>query len=569
MKNLKKIIAWTAIAIVIQHTIFLYLENVYCSTDINTKAEKVETQESKDNDKMEIEIKSGVTNLTVSSDGRFVAYLDNGKLKVLDSSDNTEKEFENIYNSEEKYSGEGEAIESSSSAEDTSKDTNKNTTSNTNKNTNSNENKKTNTNTATVKQNESKNNNESTTNNNKNINGVGNSSINENTSTTEGTVDKPESNAGNTTVTETQENTGVGPWNDVTSTDTPATESGSVDGQGNTGVGPWNDEVPTEKNDTNSSNTKATENTESKDFNSEGTEDKENITYNTDINSTINTNSMLLAGTNIFGNKLGNITLLSKQSTTTKTIDAEIVFYKWLPNESNMIVIRKIKENGVYYFEPISFDAKKGKARELADFDLNKMRIELQNEDDKVEDIAFSTSTNSLYIKIKKANGNYSLYYVNVMNQLERVKYNTSIGKVVVPTTNANAVIEENSEIKMLNNGEVLIPNVEKAKILGTDSSDNVYFGQLINGKINKIYYTVLSDKNRSWNELALTNPVEQDDIIIDYSGRVYVNNRADSTVLELTTNQTISYNGELVQSYSKGIVVKSGDTLLKIKIEK
>lgn len=565
MKNLKKIIAWTAIAIVIQQTIFLYLENVYCSTEINTKAEKVETQERKDNDKMEIKIKPGVTNLTVSSDGRFVAYLDNGKLKVLDSSDNTEKEFENIYNSEERYSGEGDVTESTKSSD---KDTSKETSKDVNKNTNSNENTKTNT--SAVKQNGSKKDNETTNNNNKNVNGVGNSSINENTSTStpEGTLDKPESNAGNTTVTETPENTGVGPWNDVTSTDTPATGAGSIDGQGNTGVGPWNDDISTEKTDTNASNTQGTGSTEGKEFNSEGTEAKENITYNTDINRTINTNSMLLAGTNIFGNKLKNITLLSNQSTTAKTIDAEIVFYKWLPNESNMIVIRKIKENGAYYFEPISFDAKKGKARELADFDLNKMRIELQNEEDKVEDIAFSTSTNSLYIKIKKANGNYSLYYVNVMNQLERVKYNTSIGKVVVPTTNANAVIEENSEIKMLNNGEVLIPNVEKAKILGTDSSDNVYFGELINGKINKIYYTVLSDKNRTWNEFALTKPVEQEDIIIDYSGKVYVNNKSDSTVLELTTNKTISYNGDLLQSYSKGIIVKSGDTLLKTNIE-
>ena len=565
MKNLKKIIAWTAIAIVIQQTIFLYLENVYCSTEINTKAEKVETQERKDNDKMEIKIKPGVTNLTVSSDGRFVAYLDNGKLKVLDSSDNTEKEFENIYNSEERYSGEGDVTESTKSSD---KDTSKETSKDVNKNTNSNENTKTNT--STVKQNGSKKDNETTNNNNKNVNGVGNSSINENTSTStpEGTLDKPESNAGNTTVTETPENTGVGPWNDVTSTDTPATGTGSIDGQGNTGVGPWNDDISTEKTDTNASNTQGTQSTEGKEFNSEGTEAKENITYNTDINRTINTNSMLLAGTNIFGNKLKNITLLSNQSTTAKTIDAEIVFYKWLPNESNMIVIRKIKENGAYYFEPISFDAKKGKARELADFDLNKMRIELQNEEDKVEDIAFSTSTNSLYIKIKKANGNYSLYYVNVMNQLERVKYNTSIGKVVVPTTNANAVIEENSEIKMLNNGEVLIPNVEKARILGTDSSDNVYFGELINGKINKIYYTVLSDKNRTWNEFALTKPVEQEDIIIDYSGKVYVNNKSDSTVLELTTNKTISYNGDLLQSYSKGIIVKSGDTLLKTNIE-
>lgn len=569
MKNLKKIIAWTAIAIVIQHTIFLYLENVYCSTEINTKAEKVETQERKDNNKMEIEIKPGLTNLTVSSDGRFVAYLDNGKLKVLDSSDNTEKEFENIYNSEERYSGEGDVIESTESSDkDTSKEASKDVNKNTNKNTNSNENTKTNT--STVKQNGSKKDNETTNNNNKNVNGVGNSSINENTSTStpEGTLDKPESNAGNTTVTEIPENIGVGPWNDVTSTDTPATGTGSIDGQGNTGVGPWNDDISTEKTDTNASNTQGTESTEGKEFNSEGTEAKENITYNTDINRTINTNSMLLAGTNIFGNKLKNITLLSNQSIKAKTIDAEIVFYKWLPNESNMIVIRKIKENGAYYFEPISFDAKKGKARELADFDLNKMRIELQNEGDKVEDIAFSTSTNSLYIKIKKANGNCSLYYVNVMNQLERVKYNTSIGKVVVPTTNANAVIEENSEIKMLNNGEVLIPNVEKAKILGTDSSDNVYFGELINGKINKIYYTVLSDKNRTWNEFALTKPVEQEDIIIDYSGKVYVNNKSDSTVLELTTNKTISYNGDLLQSYSKGIIVKSGDTLLKTNIE-
>lgn len=567
MKNLKKIIAWTAIAIVIQHTIFLYLENVYCSTDINTRAEKVETQERKNNDKMEIEIKPGVTNLTVSSDGRFVAYLDNGKLKVLDSSDNTEKEFENIYNSEERYSGEGAVVESSSADKDTSKDVNKNTNSNTDKNTNSNENKKTNANTSTVKQNESKKDNETTNNNNQNINGVGNSSGNENTSTPEGTVDKPESNTGNTNVTEAPGNAGVGPWNDVTP-DTPSAGTGSMDGQGNTGIGPWNDDISTDKADTNTGNTQSPENTEGKEFNSESTEVQENITYNTDISRTINTNPMLLAGTNIFGNELKNITLLSNNGTTAKTIDAEIVFYKWLPNESNMIVIRKIKENGVYYFEPISFDAKKGKVRELADFDLNKMRIELQNTEDKVDDIAFSTSTNSLYIKIKKANGNSSLYYVNVMNQLERVKYNTPIGKVVVPTTNANAVIEENSEIKMLNNGEVLIPNVENAKILGTDSNDNVYFGELINGKINKIYYTVLSDKNIIWNELALVKPVEQEDIVIDYSGKVYVNNKLESTVLELTTNKTISYNGDLLQSYSKGIIVKSGDTLLKTNIE-
>lgn len=550
MKQIKKIIAWIVIAIVIQNTIFLYLENVYCSTDIDTRAERVETQELKSNDKMEINIKSGVTNLAISSDGKFVAYLDNGKLKVLDSSNNTEKEFENIYNSEERYNGEGAILESSDSS-DKSKNNKKNNNSNntnSNKNINSNENKKTNT--STVKENKSEKENEDTNKNNQNINGEGNSSVNENINTPHENSDKPQNNIGNTITPETSENSGIGPWNDETSTDTPNTENG----QENTGIGPWNDDISTEKPNTDTNNSKEPQNIEA----------QENITYNSDISRIVNTNPMLLTATNIFGK---NITLLSKQSAT-KIIDAEIVFYKWLPNESNMIVIRKIKENGTYYFEPISFDAKKGKVRELADFDLNKIRIELQNIEDKVDDIAFSTSTNSLYIKIKKANGNSSLYYVNVMNQLERVKYNISIGKVVVPTTNANAIIEEDSEIKMLNNGKVSIPNVENAKILGTDSSDNVYFGEFVNNKIKKIYYTVLSDKNGNWNELNLANPVEQGDIIIDYSGKVYVNDKSNSSVLELITNQIISYEGDLVQSYSKGIIVKTDDTLVKVNIK-
>lgn len=556
MKKLKKIIAWTVIAIIIQQTIFLYLENVYCSTDISTRAEKVETKEHEDNDKMEIEIKSGVTNVTVSSDGKFVAYLDNGKLKVLDSSDNTEKEFENIYNSEERYNGEGAVTEIT---DDTNKDENKNT----NKDTKSNEAKKATT--STVKQNESKKDTEST-NKNQNINGSSDSNANESTGTTDETVDKPGSNTGNTNIPETPENSGTGPWNDST----PATGPGSTETEGTSpgGAGPWNDDTSTENPNINSSNPQNPGSTNGQESTPQSTESKENITENTSITRAMNVNPMLLANTNTLGNTEENITLLSKQGTSAKTIDAEIVFYKWLPNESNMIVIRKIKENGAYYFEPISFDAKKGKVRELADFDLNKMRIELQSTEDKVDDVAFSTSTNSLYIKIKKANGNCSLYYVNVMNQLERVKYNTAIGKVVVPTTNANAVIEENSEIKMLNNGTVSIPNVKNAKILGTDRSDNVYFGEVINDKINKIYYTVLSDKNRTWNELALTQPVEQQDIIIDYSGKVYVNNKLNNNVLELTTNQTISYKGDLLQSYSKGIISKDDDTILKYNIE-
>ncbi|WP_297425224.1 hypothetical protein [Clostridium sp.] len=248
---------------------------------------------------------------------------------------------------------------------------------------------------------------------------------------------------------------------------------------------------------------------------------------------------------------------------------AEVAFYKWLNNEDNMIVIQKIKENGVYYFEPISFDAKKGEARDLADFDLKKVRIKLDSSKDELSNVVFSTLTHSLYIKVRKSDGKYDLYYANVMNQLKKVKSDKVLGSLVVPTTSTNAVMEEGGNITILNaKGNLTIPNVKTSKILGADVNDNVYFGEVSGNKINKIYYTVLSDNNRKWNSLNLKEPVDRDDIIIDYSGKVYIINKADSSVLELTSNKSIKYKGDFIQSYSKGIISRVNNKLLKNKLE-
>lgn len=248
---------------------------------------------------------------------------------------------------------------------------------------------------------------------------------------------------------------------------------------------------------------------------------------------------------------------------------AEVVFYKWLNNEDNMIVIQKIKDKGVNYFEPISFDAKKGETRDLADFDLKKVRIKIDSSKDELSNVVFSTLTHSLYIKIKKSDGKYDLYYANVMNQLKKVKSDTVLGNIVVPTTSTNAVMEDGANITILNNkGNLTIPNVKASKVLGADVNDNVYFGEVLGDKIKKIYYTVLSDSNRKWNELNLKEPIDKNNIIIDYSGKVYINNKSESSVLELTSNKTLKYKGDFVQSYSKGIISRVDNKLLKNKIE-
>ena len=243
----------------------------------------------------------------------------------------------------------------------------------------------------------------------------------------------------------------------------------------------------------------------------------------------------------------------------------EVVFYKWLSNEDSILIIQKIKEKNGYYFEPISFSAKKGEIRGLANFDMKDVRIKLENTSDKIDNVVFSNITHSLYIKVKKSNGKSDLYYSNVMNELQKVRNNKVIGEMVVPTTSSKLVMELDSKITILDSpNNILIPSTKNPFILGADVNDNVYFGEVIGGKIKRILYRVLSESESNWKELKLSGSVDKDDIEIDYSGKVYVNYKGENKVVELIEDKTINYEGEFIQGYSKGIVSRDGSKLVK-----
>lgn len=249
--------------------------------------------------------------------------------------------------------------------------------------------------------------------------------------------------------------------------------------------------------------------------------------------------------------------------------NGEVVYYKWLTNENSIIVIQKVDKNRELYFEPVSFNVKKGETRQLADFNMKEVKINIENKTDKIDNVVFSNATHSLYIKILKKNGKSDLYYANVMNQLAEVRSNKNIGNIVVPTTSTNLVMEMGDGATILNSaGNIEIPNVEVTKVLGADVNDNVYFGEQVNEQINKIYYTVLSDKKLQWHTLTLPKPVSREDIFIDYLGKVYVNNKAENSVLELVSKKIVKYEGQLVQAYSRGIVSRNGNKLIKNQIE-
>ena len=249
--------------------------------------------------------------------------------------------------------------------------------------------------------------------------------------------------------------------------------------------------------------------------------------------------------------------------------NGEVVFYKWLTNENSIIVIQKVQKDGEAYFEPVSFNAKKGETRQLSDFSMKEVKINIENKTDKIDNVVFSNATHSLYIKVLKKNGKSDLYYANVMNQLAEVRSNKNIGNIVVPTTSTNPVIEMGDGATILNSPRnIEIPNVDIIKVLGTDINDNVYFGEQVNEQITKIYYTVLNNKKLQWHTLTLPKPADRGDIFIDYLGKVYVNNKGENSVLELFSKKTVKYEGQLIQAYSKGAVSRNGNKLIKNEIE-
>lgn len=267
----------------------------------------------------------------------------------------------------------------------------------------------------------------------------------------------------------------------------------------------------------------------------------------------------------------GKLEILDSINGTKNKINIEdssnIEFYEWLNNDNNMIIINKVKDANNYYFEPIAYSAKNNEERKISDFDLNEIKIDA-NEGDSIDNVVFSTLTHSIYIKVKKSDTYYDLYYANVMNQLEKVKENENIGQLVVPTSNTNAVMEIGGEINILNRNEnVTIPNVDDAKILGTDINDNVYFAKEENGKVTDIYFADLSNDNYIWNNYHLEMSIPKEDIIIDYSGKIYSNNKEESYVIEITTNKKVNYTGRVVQSYSEGIIVREENKLIKYKL--
>lgn len=241
--------------------------------------------------------------------------------------------------------------------------------------------------------------------------------------------------------------------------------------------------------------------------------------------------------------------------------------YKWLPDRDIMLIAKKYNDSGTSYMKFESYNAKKDEKITLSDQDNKQVKIDLINSEYDVQHITLSTATNVTYIQIGKADGRSRIYRINVMAQMERTRYNDCmLGNIAVINKKDKLVYEDRTHNRIRVIGmKNPIATGENAThyLLDTDDEDRIYIGNGGNNKVNKIFVVKLNTPRSQWKTIKLKRSVRKSDIYISRAGKIYVNNIADNTVIELESGKEIHYKGKLVKMYDCGVLSKSDGKLV------
>ncbi len=222
---------------------------------------------------------------------------------------------------------------------------------------------------------------------------------------------------------------------------------------------------------------------------------------------------------------------------------------------------RSLSESDSVYAELYSYSLSDNSIQLVRDYmDDTDIKISLGSSTDTISAMDMSTETVVTYLKITSSSGYSRLWEVNVTVRNAAVSdlATHDIGNIQVLRSSDGAFYEDKTSgyvylYKASKETSTLysINGQKNLCLLGTDSSDDQYFGTVTNGKVTAILYG--DPSGSSWKTLSLASPVDASAISVAYSGAVYVNDASSHVVKELTGNTSTSYKGTLLAVYDGG----------------
>ena len=231
---------------------------------------------------------------------------------------------------------------------------------------------------------------------------------------------------------------------------------------------------------------------------------------------------------------------------------SEISFYEWLPDRNRILLVEKKSSddssNLILYYYDVSKGAKV-KIKDLAWADTKS----------EVEDIQLSTLTGVTYVKVSSKGERSSIYRIDRMGSMTKTYTIPNFVSNISLVRHEDKLVYEGSVYNKIyitsSQDTINVEGVDKLTLIGTDDDDKVYVGELKDKLISKIYYGKASESTSDWKVIDLQIPAIKTDLFVSSAGKVYQNDALKGVVKEINSGTQTSYEGNLLQLYTKGIV--------------
>ncbi|NLK94645.1 MAG: dipeptidyl-peptidase IV [Clostridiales bacterium] len=260
--------------------------------------------------------------------------------------------------------------------------------------------------------------------------------------------------------------------------------------------------------------------------------------------------------------------ILDTKSMTTREIltdkGRKILFSDWILDENILMIAEKVPGNNGYNqkVKILTYNVRN-------DFESEIKILCDYEEGIKVDNIVSSIKTNTHYVGISRTGYNSKIYRIDINNDVKVIANKVpSLGEMKAVQRYDVLIYEDslNKQFYSYTNGKVnklKLDNAANLTMIGIDNDKKIYMGELSNEKIIKIIYGQYDSDESTWSSFTLEKPKDLSDIYLSSNDDILVNDNLTGTVKNMTTNETIQYEGKLLQITDKFICSINNNKLI------
>lgn len=254
----------------------------------------------------------------------------------------------------------------------------------------------------------------------------------------------------------------------------------------------------------------------------------------------------------------------------------EISCYEWVPDRDIVLIAMQKEQKGSNKYLFCSYDAERDKKDIMQTKEGERTSI-TASKNSYIEDIQLTPLTNTIYIKTALKGGKTTIYCIDVMKQIEKVRTEAYfIGDIGILPNDDRIAYEDSKEEKVYITGTsdaISIKDVEKLRLLSVDQEDKIYLGEIVKNEdgsevIKSIYSGRAEQDTSEWKKIDLKTPSEKENIFVSKSGKIYINDNLRGCITEIETNKETVYKGSFMQIFEDGIASSIGGKLVETPIK-